>query len=187
MKTTINKVFKGIVASATSAIMCLTMIGVTNATAYAYDESEHMDNCMVEEAINRPILRAPSKPTTEYNWNSGNYIATLDNLKVNTGSWTLYYFKTNSNSLYLKCNINSGSTTGERKLRAELYKKKSSGGWDYVTSKTATIQTSGVQTLPFYGLDNSSCYCFRLYNETSTGYGNRYINGSVEISRTNIK
>ncbi|MBP1535713.1 MAG: hypothetical protein IK990_15005 [Ruminiclostridium sp.] len=187
MKTTINKVFKGIVASTTSAIMCLTMIGVSNATAYAYDEVEHMDNYMVEESTNRPILRAPSKPTSEYDWSAGNYIATLEDLRVNTGSWTSRYFKTTTHSFYLKCNLNSGSTSGERKLRAELYKKNSYGVWTQVESRTATIQTSGVQTLQFSNLENGACYCFRLYNATSTGNGNRYINGSVIISRSYIR
>lgn len=129
-----------------------------------------------------PVTRGATAPTTLWDWYDGDYNGSCLPLYRGRGVYTNYKFKPTAKKLTVSLELYADEDwTDNRKLTVYLY-KRSGSSWISAGQKTfrfVPVPDDQYKTFPFShtftGLDNSTEYCVRLYNDSTIhdGYVDR--------------
>jgi len=129
-----------------------------------------------------PVTRGSTAPTTLWDWYDGDYNGSCLPLYRGRGVYTNYKFKPTAKKLTVSLELYADEDwTDNRKLTVYLY-KRSGSSWISAGQKTFRFvpdPDDQYKTFDFShtftGLDNSTEYCVRLYNDSTIhdGYVDR--------------
>lgn len=125
-----------------------------------------------------PVTRGSTAPTTLWEWDDGVYNGSCLPLYRGRGVYTNYKFKPTAKKLTVSLELYADEDwTDNRKLTVTLY-KKSGNSWISAGQKTFRFvpdPSDQYKTFDFShtftGLDNSTEYCVRLYNDSTIHEG----------------
>lgn len=163
----------------TQATDCATMVENTDnliATNDCGAQNESSTNSKIDilgDENGGPVTRGAFAPTTMWDWADGSYCGSCLPLYQGRGVYTNYKFKPTAKKLTISLDLYADEDwTDNRKLTVMLY-KRSGNTWSNVSLKTCRFVPDPSDPYKifnfkytFTGLDNSTEYCVRLYNDS---------------------
>ncbi len=172
----------------TQETVCVTMAGSADnltATETYIAQNASSTNSKIDilgDENGGSVTRGSTAPTTLWDWSDGDYEGSCLPLYRGRGVYTNYKFKPTAKKLTVDLDLYADEDwTDNRKLTVTLY-KKSGNSWTSAGQKTFRFvpdPSDAYKTFSFShtftGLDNSTEYCVRLYNDSTIhdGYVDR--------------